>query len=270
MKNPAVEIRVFPGADGSFTLYDDAGDGYQYEKGEFSEIPLKWDDAKKTLTIVARCGSYPGMAWCEGPHLYKIDGTYYLMTAEGGTGYMHSEVVCRADNVEGPYEPWKVSPILTQRDLQYGRKDGVYCAGHADLIETPSGDWMAVFLGILPYNEIQGGDNSPTGRNTFMLPVTWIGESKDRQPMILEQGTSVPLVVDKPEWMVKASANAARCRVSQSMGLWPFWAMVWRRLTCYDRIVLCARFWLFLLFPSCTRRGFAARRIRCRRKRFSD
>ena len=62
VKNPTVEIRVFPGADGSFTLYDDAGDGYQYEKGEFSEIPLKWDDAKKTLTIGARRGSYPGMA----------------------------------------------------------------------------------------------------------------------------------------------------------------------------------------------------------------
>jgi len=62
VKNPVVEIMVFPGADGSFTLYDDAGDGYQYEKGEFSEIPLKWDDKSKTLLIGERKGSYPGMA----------------------------------------------------------------------------------------------------------------------------------------------------------------------------------------------------------------
>ena len=60
--NPPVEIKVFPGADGAFTLYDDAGDGYQYEQGEFSEIPLKWDDAKKTLTIGERKGRYLGMA----------------------------------------------------------------------------------------------------------------------------------------------------------------------------------------------------------------
>ena len=139
--------------------------------------------------------------WCEGPHLYKIDGVYYLMTAEGGTGYNHSEVVYRSDNVEGPYVPCKVNPILTQRDLPYGRKDGVYCAGHADLLQTPTGEWMAVFLGTLPYREVKGGDNSPTGRSTFMLPVTWIGEGKDRQPLILAQGRPVPLVVDKPAFM---------------------------------------------------------------------
>ena len=75
VKNPVVEIMVFPGADGSFTLYDDAGDGYQYEKGEFSEIPLKWDDAKKALTIGARRGSYPGMAKTRRFRVVLPDGT---------------------------------------------------------------------------------------------------------------------------------------------------------------------------------------------------
>lgn len=60
--NPVTTLTAYPGADGEFTLYDDAGDGYQYEKGESTEIPLKWDDAEKTLTIGARRGSYPGMA----------------------------------------------------------------------------------------------------------------------------------------------------------------------------------------------------------------
>lgn len=57
-----VEIRVYPGADGSFTLYDDVGDGYAYEKGQYATIPLRWDEAKRTLTIGKRAGSYPGMA----------------------------------------------------------------------------------------------------------------------------------------------------------------------------------------------------------------
>ena len=56
-----IELRIYPGADGKFTLYQDEGDGYNYEKGSFSTIPLVWSDAAKTLTLGARSGSYPGM-----------------------------------------------------------------------------------------------------------------------------------------------------------------------------------------------------------------
>lgn len=56
-----LELRIYPGTDGAFTLYDDAGDGYGYEKGEFAEIPLTWDDKAQALTIGSRSGSYPGM-----------------------------------------------------------------------------------------------------------------------------------------------------------------------------------------------------------------
>ena len=55
------ELRVYPGANGSFTLYDDAGDGYLYEKGEHSTISLQWDDSAKTLSFGQRQGQYPGM-----------------------------------------------------------------------------------------------------------------------------------------------------------------------------------------------------------------
>lgn len=54
-------LTVYPGEDGAFTLYDDAGDGYGYEQGQYTEIPLTWDDASSLLTIGARRGSYPGM-----------------------------------------------------------------------------------------------------------------------------------------------------------------------------------------------------------------
>jgi alpha-D-xyloside xylohydrolase len=56
-----IELRVYPGADGSFTLYDDAGDGYAYEHGEYSTIPLQWSNKVATLTIGTRQGSFPGM-----------------------------------------------------------------------------------------------------------------------------------------------------------------------------------------------------------------
>lgn len=54
-------LAVYPGADGCFCLYEDEFDNYNYESGVYTEIPLKWDDAKHTLTIGARQGSYPGM-----------------------------------------------------------------------------------------------------------------------------------------------------------------------------------------------------------------
>ncbi|MHB1021726.1 MAG: glycoside hydrolase family 31 protein [Acidobacteriaceae bacterium] len=56
-----VDLRIYRGADGSFNLYEDEGDTYNYEKGEHSMIPMRWDDAAATLTIGARQGSFPGM-----------------------------------------------------------------------------------------------------------------------------------------------------------------------------------------------------------------
>jgi alpha-D-xyloside xylohydrolase len=55
-----IELRVYPGANGSFALYDDAGDGFGYEKGEYSLVKLSWDDRRRMLTLAAREGSYPG------------------------------------------------------------------------------------------------------------------------------------------------------------------------------------------------------------------
>ena len=62
-QNPGgpIELRIYRGADGEFKLYDDAGDSYNYEKGEHSVIPIRWNDAAGLLTIGAREGSFPGM-----------------------------------------------------------------------------------------------------------------------------------------------------------------------------------------------------------------
>jgi len=130
--------------------------------------------------------------WIEGPHIYKVNNRYYLMAAEGGTSRDHSEVIFSADNVKGPYVPAEINPILTQRDLPENRQEKVTSTGHADLIQTPSGDWYAVFLACRPYS----GDMYNTGRETFLLPVTW----KNDIPIILERGKEVPTITKPSNW----------------------------------------------------------------------
>ena len=129
--------------------------------------------------------------WIEGPHIFKRNGRYYLIAAEGGTGYNHSEVVPRADSVWGPYVPYAGNPILTQRQLSPDRIDPVTCTGHADFVETPGGQWWGVFLGCRPYER----NLYNTGRETFLLPVEW----KDDWPIILRDGQAVPRP-DRPDF----------------------------------------------------------------------
>lgn len=110
--------------------------------------------------------------WIEAPHIYKRNGKYYLMCAEGGTGDWHSEVIFVSDSPKGPYVPAPSNPILSQRYLHPDRADKVDWAGHADLVEGPDGKMYGVFLAIRP-NE-KGRVN--TGRETFILPVDWSGK----------------------------------------------------------------------------------------------
>jgi alpha-D-xyloside xylohydrolase len=68
-----LEIRVYPGADGKFTLYEDEGDNYNYEKGKFSEIQFVWNEADRTLNIAPRKGSYKGMLQHRRFHIVLVD-----------------------------------------------------------------------------------------------------------------------------------------------------------------------------------------------------
>ncbi|SMO37523.1 alpha-N-arabinofuranosidase [Chryseobacterium rhizoplanae] len=109
--------------------------------------------------------------WIEGPHIYKKNGKYYLMCAEGGTGGNHSEVIFMSDSPKGPYLPAGNNPILTQRYFPKDRKEKVDWAGHADLVETPDGQYYGVFLAIRPNEK----NRVNKGRETFILPVDWSG-----------------------------------------------------------------------------------------------
>ncbi len=72
-----LELRVYPGANGSFTLYEDENDNYNYEKGMHATIPIQWDDGAKTLTVGQRTGSFPGM---------PVNRTFRVVFVEPGHG----------------------------------------------------------------------------------------------------------------------------------------------------------------------------------------
>ncbi len=111
-------------------------------------------------------------AWIEAPHILKKDGMYDLIDAEGGTADQHSEVVFKSGNVDGPYVSYEKNPILTQRNLDPRRAFAITSTGHADFVQTESGDWWAVFLGCRPYRPYEE-EYYNTGRETFLAPVRW-------------------------------------------------------------------------------------------------
>ena len=131
--------------------------------------------------------------WIEGPHIYKIDGKYYLSCAEGGTAVDHRQVVFRSDHVLGPYvpAPAPINPILTQRLLDPSRPFPVTSSGHADFLKTQAGEWWGIFLATRPYDD----DYYNTGRETFLLPVEW----KDGWPTFVGGREPVPYAVRRPK-----------------------------------------------------------------------
>lgn len=157
------------------------------------EYDIEADTVKtETAKIIADKGAFPEQQpMClEGPHLYKVNGRYYLLCAEGGTEMNHSEVVFRSDSIWGTYQSYSGNPILTQRDLGI-RSDGVYCAGHADIFQDGEGNWWSVFLGM----RLLDGKSSNLGRETFLMPVTW---TDDGWPIIMRKGESVPRIITIP------------------------------------------------------------------------
>ncbi|MGN0400782.1 MAG: glycoside hydrolase family 43 protein [Acetatifactor sp.] len=111
-------------------------------------------------------GAMRGVHWPEGPHLYKKDGYYYIMHAEGGTGPEHAVTVCRSKSIYGPYENNFCNPIFTHRHL--GQDYPIKYVGHADMIETPNGEWYMVMLAVRPLECY-----TTMGRETFLAKVTW-------------------------------------------------------------------------------------------------
>ena len=125
-----------------------------------------------------------GGVWAEGPHMYKKDGKYYLIIAEGGTSFNHAVMVAMSEKIEGPYISNPRNPILTSRHLSYD--NWVNSTGHGDIVELDDGRYYMVILGIR--NEINRSSNM--GRETFIAPLSWEREpfewkeNKDLWPVV--------------------------------------------------------------------------------------
>jgi len=142
----------------------------RYYKGH-TEIFLRKLDIKQMKLIgeeyILWDGALKGVVWAEAPHIYKVNGYYYLLIAEAGTEYHHAVTMARSKNITGPYEGNRSNPILTHRHL--GLDYPIVGTGHADLVETQNGEWWLVLLAMRPY----GGYFYNLGRETFLIPARW-------------------------------------------------------------------------------------------------
>ena len=109
-------------------------------------------------------GQYP-----EGPHLYRINGVYYLLISEGGTEYGHMLTVARSASPWGPFESCPANPILSHRSTS----NPIQATGHGDFVQDPAGSWWLVFLGIRPNGH---WPCHHLGRETFLSPLVWTAE----------------------------------------------------------------------------------------------
>ncbi len=142
---------------------------YRPGKNRFAGIELQEYSVAEKRLVGPRELIFKGtsIGLTEGPHLYKRNGYYYLLTAEGGTGWGHAVTLARSGNLNGPYELHPEKYILTSRhrpDVELQR------AGHADLVETQSGETYMVHLCGRP---MRNRGRCILGRETAIQKMVW-------------------------------------------------------------------------------------------------
>ncbi|MGL1921900.1 MAG: glycoside hydrolase family 43 protein [Hyphomicrobiales bacterium] len=135
----------------------------------FAGIVIQEFDPKTRQLIGKREMLYEGtdLALTEGPHIYKKNGYYYLLTAEGGTGFEHACTLARSKNLMGPYETHPDKHIVTAKDNPL---HPIQRAGHGDLVETPDGRTYLVHLSGRPVTQKR---RSVLGRETSIQECEW-------------------------------------------------------------------------------------------------
>ncbi|WP_271078780.1 glycoside hydrolase family 43 protein [Aurantiacibacter sp. MUD61] len=183
--------------DRAWIVYNDAPPGEPLYEGHralwLQELDLETMQMapERTLLVNGGVDLSAEPVWAEGPHIYKVDGWYYLLTAEGGTADQHSQTIYRSRDLAGPYVPGPLNPILTQRNMPADRPDRVEATGHADFVQLDDGSWWGLFLATRPFAE----QSTLMGRETFLLPVTW----EDGWPYFLQPGEPVPATPRQPD-----------------------------------------------------------------------
>jgi alpha-N-arabinofuranosidase len=174
-------IKGAPGIDPSLFFDEDGKVYYVGKRYATNDNCLRLDREiwlqeldPKTFQLVGQSKvlwSGTGGAHPEGPHIYKIGKYYYLMLAEGGTGYYHAETIACSESIWGPYHANPSNPLITSRHL--GKGYGLNNVGHADLVETQNGQWYAV---LLASSQVGEGYHHNRGRETCLVPVVWENE----------------------------------------------------------------------------------------------
>lgn len=126
----------------------------------------------------------------EGPKMFKKDGFYYLLIAEGGTGVYHATTISRSKNITGPYENYQGNPILTHRHLHYITP--FINIGHADMVQTQNNEWWMVCLG----SRIFKNQYNLFGRETFLVPVKW---DENQWPIVNPEWGYVRTIEKRPD-----------------------------------------------------------------------
>lgn len=176
---PSIDPSLFFDEDGRVYITGTGGFFGNEPKGIYqAEIELESGELTSERRLIWQ-GT--GGKSAEGPHLYRRNGMYFLMIAEGGTEYGHMVTIARSDSPYGPFESNPNNPILTHRSSD----SPIQATGHADLVQLEDGSWWAVFLGIRPVSVTFGGRHHHLGRETFLAPVTW---SPDGWPVIGDGG----------------------------------------------------------------------------------
>lgn len=166
---------LYHDADGACWMLSPTGD-WRPGRYPFAGIQAqRWDCAAGRLTGEPRLifdGTETGVT--EAPHLYRRDGWYYLMTAEGGTSYAHQVTVARSRTLLGPYQPDPGGPMLTSR----GRPElALQKAGHGSLVATPADEWYLAHLTGRPLTPLGA---CVLGRETALQRVEWSAEGWPR------------------------------------------------------------------------------------------
>lgn len=139
-------------------------------KNRFAGHLLQEYDPKNKCLIGPAVNVFKGseIGLSEGPHLYKRNGFYYLMAAEGGTSYNHAVTLARSKNIKGPYEIHPQNPILTSKGSD--KHQFLQKAGHASIVEGPNKEWYMVHLCGRP---LPNTDRCILGRETAIQKVEW-------------------------------------------------------------------------------------------------
>lgn len=126
----------------------------------------------------------------EGPHIYKRDGWYYLLLAEGGTGYEHAMTVARSRSLTGPYQVHPQNPLITSH---HHPEAYLQKTGHGDFVDTPNGECYAVFLASRPLRG-SGRGRCTLGRESAIERIEW----RDGWPWLACGGNTARRYVEAP------------------------------------------------------------------------